>query len=525
MNARIRDHAAPPEAPTATACASNPGVPSAPFEALGDASGLAVEYTDLNGRHTRRTYLDNAATTFRLGVVEEAIRRYLPHYASTHSAIHSAARVTSREYEWCHDEVLRFLNAPVAKYVAVFAGSGATGPLNLIAEVLRRSRPERPVAVVTAMEHHANDLPFRVRYGSVLHAPVVVHGGGHLGTVDLVELERLLADHEGQVSVVALTGVSNVTGIINPIHQASRMAHAHGALVVVDAAQMAPHVPIDLDVADPEAAIDALVLSGHKIYAPGAPGVLVARREILAGASVVDLGGGIVEDVSLGRFTLRDRLPDRLEPGTPNLLGAVGLGAALCALRRVGMTRVMAHEQSLVRRALDGMREVPGVVLYGDTDLERTARAGVISFNITGLHHEIAARSLNDYFNIAVRSGCFCAHPYVRQLLLTSFESGVEPAPETEEAAESRRGMVRASLGVYNTDGDVDRLLSAVAELARSPEVFEARYARDAHRGFVSRRTPVSPEFSIDATVEHYLSDISTRRPKRPESGGDWERA
>ena len=392
MNAHECGGTAPVDAPAESAGSTSHGVTRTPFEALnGDASGLGVEYTDLNGRHTRRTYLDNAATTFRLGVVEHAMSRYLPHYASSHSAIHSAAMVTSREYEWCHDEILRFLNAPAAHYVAVFAGSGATAPLNLIAEILRRTRPERPVAVVTMMEHHANDLPFRARYGSVLHVPISVNDGRHLGRVDLTELENLLTEHEGQVNLVALTGVSNVTGIMNPIHEAARIAHRHGAVIVVDAAQMAAHVPIDLDVADPEAVVDALVLSGHKLYAPGAPGVLVARRAILAGSPAVDLGGGVVESVSLGRFKLLDRLPDRLEPGTPNILGAVGLGAALYALRRIGMTRVMEHEQALVRRALTGMREVAGVVLYGDTDVERTPRAGVISFNIASLHHEIVA--------------------------------------------------------------------------------------------------------------------------------------
>ncbi len=476
----------------------------------GSAVGLNLEMPVATGERRRRIYLDSTASTLRLGVVQSVLDRYQPYYANTHSTVHFGARLSTSEYRWAHDMVLDFVEADRDRYTAFFVGSGTTGGMNRVAATLRQRMPERDVVITSIMEHHSNDLPHRKHFRTVIHAPPEC-GASSMGCVDIKAIERALEAHRGRVAYISVTGVSNVTGIINPIRDIAALAHRHGALMVVDAAQMIAHMPIRMSGnADPAHDIDVMVFSGHKIYAPGSPGVVVARRALFEGYEPVEVGGGMVDDVWLDRYTPTPTLPDREEAGTPNIVGAIGLGAALYALHQVGMETVLDEETALMRHALDRLGAMPELAIYGDTDTTRYPRAGALSFNVRGMHHALTAAILNDYFNIAVRNQCFCAHPYVREMVteaLAAADDGLSAA-ELEALAEMQRGMVRASFGIYTTRSDIDALAAALADIARGRAVYEAAYEQLPSGDFRHKTFSFEPAefFTIRDSVDDWFA-------------------
>ncbi|MDG4550794.1 MAG: aminotransferase class V-fold PLP-dependent enzyme [Candidatus Contendobacter sp.] len=477
-----------------------------------DFPGLDTRYRLADGRVTRRHYLDSAASTLALGCARAVADKLLRHYANTHSTLHFSARIVNHADAWAHEQVLKFVRADPDRYTAFFAGSGCTAPLNRLARVLATRRPERNVVLVSLMEHHANDLPHRKHAGKV--APIPLAGEGPtLGAVDPAALERLLDQHRGQVNYVAVAAASNVTGIVNPVHDIAALAHAYDAWVIVDASQQLAHAPLpisDTGAADRE--LDAVVFSGHKLYAPGSPGGAIVRRTLLEGCEPDEVGGGMVEDVWLSDYRVTARLPDREEAGTPNLLGAVQLGAALNALRRVGMERVHAAEQTLLRRLLAELTTVPGARIYGDPDPDHAPRLGVVSFNLAGLEHGLVAAVLNDYHNIAVRNGCFCAHPYVRALLKPELWAlDLDPdAGDAMAALKPWQGMVRASLGLYTMDEDIEALLTGVRDLLARPDHYRALYTVVAgdfhHRTF---HAPAEALFDPERALDRALARLN----------------
>ena len=241
-----------------------------------------------------------------------------------------------------------------------------------------------------------------------------------MGAVDLEAMAAALNKYGDRVNYVSVTGVSNVTGIINPIYEIAELAHAQGALLLVDAAQMAAHVPIRMsDRVNPARSLDMVVMSGHKIYAPSSPGVVLTRRELFAGIEPDEVGGGMVDDVHTGHYQPTANFPDREEAGTPNIAGAIALATALRTLQSIGMENIEREESALVAYAVKQLSRIEDVVVYGHRDPDTCRRAGAVSINIRGMHHALTAAILNDCFNIAVRNACFCAHPYVC-LLYTS---------------------------------------------------------------------------------------------------------
>jgi cysteine desulfurase / selenocysteine lyase len=241
----------------------------------------------------------------------------------------------------------------------------------------------------------------------------------------------------------------------------------------VDASQIVAHAPFEVGAAQgEERALDAVVFSGHKMYAPGSPGVIVLKKALCAQLQPESVGGGVVDEVYADRYTLRRDIPERFEAGTPNLVGAVTLGAAIGVLRRIGLELIHQRTGKLVARTLRGLTGIAGVTVYGAIDVPRT---GIVSFNLVALDHVLVTRILNDYFNIAVRNECFCAQPYVRDLLRSQSSDPALPASD-QARNEQSTGMVRASFGLYSTPSDVDRLLGAVREVAANPEYFRAAY-------------------------------------------------
>lgn len=462
--------------------------------------GLSTEYPLADGGIARRRYLDSAASSLMLAPAWRTAEAFLQHYANTHSDLHFGARVATHAYAWAHERVLTFVDADPSTYACAFVGSGSTGGFNRLARSLAALRPEKSTVVVSEMEHHSNDLPHRKHADRFEHVPLT-GASPALGSIDLDALEHILSKHRGNVRYVAVTAASNVTGILNPISSIARIVHAHGAWLVVDGSQMVMHAPLRMS-----DGIDFLVFSGHKLYAPGSPGVLIGRRDVLAGTIPDEVGGGMVDDVSLKDFLVAASFPDREEAGTPNIVGAVLLGAALDTLMRVGMEEIRSHEQAMLVPFLHWLSREPGVRVYGDTDLSRSPRTGTIAFNVKGLDHALVAAILNDYWGIAVRNACFCAHPYVREMLKPDLWN-IDEEFDTETAQglaalERRQGMVRASLGLYTTQDDLDALKAAILAIVHSPQQYRAAYDLAPDGNYVHRYAHPSAQALFDPSQE-----------------------
>lgn len=465
---------------------------SANHEAM-QTVGMNQAVPVLGGAMRRYVNLDNSASTPPLLEVQEALEHFLPWYSSVHRGAGLKSQVATHKLEAARRTALRFVGANPATHTAIF-GTNTTEALNRLSRLYPFAAGD--VVLLTGMEHHANDLPWRAR-AEVSY--VAVTPGGEL---DLTDLESRLKTYGGRVRLVSVTGASNVTGFVNPIHAIARVAHAHGAQIVVDAAQLAPHRSISMQHPDPAAAIDFLVLSGHKMYAPYGAGALIAPLEFVSSAVPDRWGGGAVTVVGHGEIHLATG-PDRLEPGSPNTLGIIAMAAAMEVLMARGMDSVDAHERRLTAYALEQLRQVPGLRLFGSDDPARTAdRVGVIPFNVGELPDGLVAAILAQEWGIGVRNGCFCAHPYVTHLLGVGPEE-YERFRDRALAGDRREmpGMVRASFGCYTTEAEIDVLVEALQRIARGE--YRDGYRLDASTGEYSH-----PEY--ERLAEAYLESSPT---------------
>ncbi|HET9317811.1 MAG TPA: aminotransferase class V-fold PLP-dependent enzyme [Vicinamibacteria bacterium] len=421
--------------------------------------GLDARVPLLDGRTVPYVNLDNAATTPPLRDVVEAVQRFLPFYGSVHRSTGYKSRLSTAAYDEAHRTVARFVGADPDTAAVVF-GKNTTEAINKLAH--RYPLPEGAVVVTTLMEHHSNDLPWRGR------AQLVRVGLLPDGRLDEEHLDRLLALHAGRIALLTVSGASNVTGFVQPVHRLARKAHAVGARILVDAAQWAPHRPIDVRPVDHPEHLDYVVLSAHKLYAPFGTGALVGRPDIFLSGAPEYRGGGTIDLVWLDEVEWAG-LPHREEAGSPNVVGAVALAAAASALLEAGLDALSRHEQALTAYALERLASVPGLTLYGDADPSRVAdRVGVIPFNLAGFHDGLVAAILGHEVGIGVRHGCFCAQAYVAHLL------GI-PEAVRRRLADRKPGMVRISFGVYNTPEDVDALVEALLRIGRGE--YRGRYA------------------------------------------------
>ena len=434
--------------------------------------GTDTDYPTVDGNRGSRIYLDSAASTLMMKPAFQVAHQFLNHYASTHSDLHYSAKGASQAFEWAHKRVLEFVGASEEKYCAFFAGNGATAGFNRMATSLSKIRPERNLVLVSEMEHHSNDLPHREHSSQVIHIPCMGEFESY-GGFSMDCLQERIQKYGEKINYVAVTGASNVTGTITPLEEVAKLVHSVGAYTIVDASQMIAHAPVCMDDAD----LDVLVFSGHKIYAPGSPGVVIAKKTLLNAISPSELGGGMVDDVSLAEYVLTNNLPDREEAGTPNIVGAITLGAVLDLLVRVGMDTIREKEIGLIDYTWNNLTLIDGVTVYGPNPAE-IPRTGTISFNIKGFDHGLTAAALNDYYNIQLRNGCFCAHPYVRELLKKElWEVDLDPDdPNVEVLIERKRGMARASFGLYTTIEDLKKLIAAVSDLANRREEILGQY-------------------------------------------------
>lgn len=449
----------------------------------------------------RLVYLDAAATSLMPRATYNALGKYFERScANPHTDAHLSGRATTRAIEDARASLARLFRAPRERYATIFCGSGSTAALNRAARIVR-SLPmgNRDTVIVSAMEHHSNHLPW-TESGRVVFVPTRSDG-----SLDMGALEVLVRSEGHRLRAVAVTAASNVTGAVTPINRIAELAHSVGALCVVDAAQAAPHIPVHVGGGyGPPArgmdAIDLLAISGHKFFAPGSPGVLFAARGLFEGTVFGDVGGGTVASV-----TYRDAavyLPnaeEREEAGTPNVPGILALGMACLLVEQAGgMRAIEEQDQALTRALLSGLRKRSNVVVYGSDAPGREPRVGTVSFNLVNVPHGLVAAALSDKFGIAVRNQCFCAQPYVRALLHES----MPVAATCRHGQESRPGMVRASLGPWNTLSDIEALLRALDWVQKNRESLCAAYSPTGDGSWTSSQRPSEAScFSLESLL------------------------
>ncbi len=397
------------------------------------------------------TYLDHGASTHPPAPVLEGYREFLErYYANIHRGNHYLSQKASELYDCVSEDVLGFLNADASRNSVIFT-SNTTTALDIASYLMQ---DVQGATLVSSMEHHSNDLPHR-RRGEVLRIEILADG-----TIDYEDLERKLKTN--RVKLVAITGGSNVTGYMPDIRLIARLAHANGSRVLVDAAQLIAHHAVDMLPNDSDEHIDFLAAAGHKAYAPFGSAFLVAPNEVLLGSLPYIPGGGTVKFVTDHEVVWEGGV-ERHTGGTPNIPGVIALGEALKWLSNIGLDWVREHELDLLRRVEGRLRALPGVTMLGEIPAER--KLGVMSFNINGIHHENVAAVLNNAYGIATRNGCFCAHPYLTRLLHCTDPGEVRRKVENGEDV-LLPGAVRATIGIYNNEEDLDKLVSAVADLA-----------------------------------------------------------
>ncbi|MFR4204175.1 MAG: cysteine desulfurase [Lactococcus lactis] len=373
-------------------------------------------------------YLDNAATTQKPLKVLAAIKDYYENdNANVHRGVHTLAERATEKYEAAREKVRHFINAKSTKEVLFTRGT--TTSINWVAQFAGQILKTGDEIVISIMEHHSNIVPWQEvakKTGAILKFVYLKDG-----QLDMDDLRKKITN---QTKFVSIAHVSNVLGTINPVEEITKIAHEHGAYMVVDGAQSTPHMAIDLQKMD----VDFFAFSGHKMMGPTGIGVLYGKEELLNQFEPVEFGGEMIDFVYESHSTWTE-LPWKFEAGTPNIAGAIALGAAIDYIQELGIDQIHQHEIELIDYLMPKLQEIEGLKIYGPKD--NVKRGGLIAFNIEGLHPHDVATAL-DMEGVAVRAGHHCAQPLLNYL-------------ETPATA-------RASFYLYNTKADCDKLVEAL---------------------------------------------------------------
>lgn len=393
-----------------------------------------ILHQEINGHPL--VYLDNAATSQKPLAVIDAIERYYKWANSNvHRGVHTLGSRATDAYEGAREKVAKFLNAKSASEI-VFT-RGTTTALNLVASAYARSvLREGDEVVLTPMEHHSNLIPWQQAAkacGATLkYIPLQADG-----SISLEDVEKTVTN---RTKIVTTAHVSNVLGVTNPIKEIAAIAHKNGAVMVVDGAQSAPHMKIDVQELD----CDFFAFSGHKMCGPTGIGALYGKLSLLESMEPIEFGGEMIDHVDLYESTWKE-VPWRFEGGTPIIAGAVGLAAAIDFLQEVGLDRILEHEKKLAAYAINRLSEIDGISIYGP----KSNRAGLVTFNLGDIHpHDVA--TVLDSYGIAIRAGHHCCQPLMRWL--------------------GASATARASFYLYNTEDEIDRLAEG---LVRTKEYFD----------------------------------------------------
>lgn len=401
-----------------------------------DFSNLRRDFPILLRRRQRDgkplIYLDSAATSLKPRQVIDAVKSYYENYcANVHRGVYTLSQEATDLYENSRAEVAKFIGCDSSELVFT---KNTTEGINMVAHGLSWKPGDE--VVLSIMEHHSNMVPWQIaakRFGVKLRYVGVTDEG----ELDLEDLEQAVTS---RTRIVAICHVSNVLGTINDVRKIARIAHEHDALMLVDAAQSAPHMPINVK----ELECDLLAFSGHKLLGPMGIGCLYVRSGVEEELDPPFGGGEMISHVELSGYRLNE-MPWMFEAGTPNVAGAIGLAAAVRYLKRVGMEAIVEHERKLTERALKLLEEVDEVEVYGPKDPSR--RCGVVAFNLRGVSGDLVAALLDEFENIAVRSGFHCAQPLHLRLGIKS--------------------SVRASFYLYNTLEELEVFREALKRISR----------------------------------------------------------
>lgn len=380
---------------------------------------------EINGRPL--VYLDSSATSQKpIQVIETVNQYYRENNSNVHRGVHTLGTRATDQYEGAREKVRRFLNADSTAEI-IFT-RGTTTSLNIVAHSYARAnlKPGDEI-VITPMEHHSNIIPWQ-QAAKATGADLKYIPLQEDGTILLEDVRKTVTNN---TKIVAITHVSNVLGTVNPIKEIAKIAHENGAVIVVDGAQGAPHMKVDVKDLD----CDFYALSGHKMCAPTGIGVLYGKRELLENMEPVEFGGEMIDFVDLYDSTWKE-LPWKFEGGTPIIAGAIGLGAAIDFLEEVGQDNILEHEKELAAYALERIRTIEGISVYGPEE-----RAALVTFNLRDVHPHDTATVL-DSEGIAIRAGHHCAQPLMKWLDVTA--------------------TARASFYLYNTKEDIDALIDGL---------------------------------------------------------------
>lgn len=387
-----------------------------------------ILHQEINGHPL--VYLDNAATSQKPLAVIEAVKHYYEYdNSNVHRGVHTLGSRATDAYEGAREKVARFLNAKRSQEI-IFT-RGTTTALNLVASSYGRANCQADdEIVITPMEHHSNLIPWQ-QVAKTTGATLKYIPLQEDGSVDLADVENTITE---KTKIVAIAHVSNVLGVVNPVKEIAAIAHRKGAIIVIDGAQSAPHMKVDVQDID----ADFYAFSGHKMCAPTGIGVLYGKKALLEKMEPIEFGGEMIDDVGLYESTWKE-LPWKFEGGTPIIAGAVGLGAAIDFLEGIGLDAIAQHESRLVSYALKRLREVEGLTIYGPAD----RHVGLVTFNLGDVHpHDVA--TVLDSKGVAVRAGHHCCQPLMRWLKASA--------------------TARASFYLYNTEEEVDALISALIQ-------------------------------------------------------------
>ena len=396
-------------------------------------------------------YFDHGASTHpSLPVLNKYIDFLKHYYSNVHRGKHFLSMISTELFDSVYNTIFNFIHGDKDENSIVLT-SNTTTALDMAASVMSGYDG---ITLVSLMEHHSNDLPHRAR-GKVVH-----FGLNPEGSLDMNDLEKKLK--ENKVKLVAVTGASNVTGFLPDIHEIARLAHKHGARILIDAAQLLAHRPIDVKPNSDESHIDFLAAAGHKAYAPFGAAFLFGPRDVLDNTNPYIPGGGTILYVTEDDVYYT-KSPDRHQGGTPNIAGAIALAESLNFLSGVGLENIMHHEVELTDFALERLKTVPGIQLLGNIAPEN--RLGVITFNVGDLNNNLVSMILNYESAIATRNGCFCAHPYLYFLLGLEDTAELRAKLVRGEDVELP-GAVRLTIGIYNTKEEIEELIRMLGVIA-----------------------------------------------------------
>ena len=395
--------------------------------------------------------LDNKIVINEKKKVMKAVLKASENYGSIARGDGQKSQYSSDLYEECRRYVIKYFNAPLNKYTAIFV-SNTTEGINKLSNILIKNKND--IVITSRMEHHSNDLPWRgkcdLKYVEV----------DEKGRIIMEELEEMFSIYQDRIKYVTITGASNVTGYITDIRRVAKLAHKYGAKLIVDGAQLVPHRAVNICGQENDDYIDFLIFSAHKVYAPFGSGAIIGLRGELEKYPPDTKGGGTVERV-LDDEIIWLSTPEKNEAGSPNFFGAVALMQALKEMNKIGFELIESNEKKLLKMLIDGMKNFERVILYGDNE-NIEDRLGIMVFNIDRLCYEMVGEYLASIRGIAVRQGGFCAHPYTRRLL------GIKN-DEIEEYIKKNGmpGMVRVSLGAYNSEKEVNIFLETIEYICK----------------------------------------------------------